>query len=255
MHGCGIPRRVKRLVLFSWCLLLVAACGSSLVAAPTPGDKGPQALPTLTTKVPPPVLAKVQATYMIELRKCAHTVIQKDKKAAGRYNIEFQVDAQGKTTALGIEGSSSVLTKCLEAKVNTWTFEPITDAENQPVSKILAIPVSFSAPRKLDPKADARMIQVINKQYMSGIHACHKIALSTDPKAVGRVKLRYLVNVDGTVTIANAMGIPNADLMACIRGKVLTWRLPPPRGADGKPTTKSVGITIVLKADGSTSKP
>jgi len=233
------------------CVLVMTACGSS--GTDTPGAAQPSApppLPVLTKQTPPPILQKIQRVYMRDLRKCAHAVIVKDKRAAGVYTIEFQVAKDGSTTALGISGRSRPVRDCVERLVNGWKFEPIADGSHAGTFDVRA---KFAAPRKADAGADARMIKVINETYMAGVHACHREALRTDPKAVGRVHLRFVVNVDGGITIANVMGIANAQLLSCIRSKVLTWKLPPPLDASGQPTTKSAGITILLR--GQAKKP
>lgn len=240
-----------RVLLVISCLF-AAACGSGSADSVTPAEaSGPPPLPVLTKQTPPPILRKIETAYMKAMRACAHAVIVKDKRAAGVYTIEFQVAKDGKTTALGISGRNRDVRNCVERNVNTWTFSPIADGSH---AGTFNVRTKFSAPKSADHKADARMIKVINEKYMVGVHECHREAMRTDPKAVGRVQLRFVVNVDGGITIANVMGIPNAQLLACIRGKVLTWKLPAPLDADGKPTTKSAGITILLR-DKQKSKP
>lgn len=233
-------------------LLLLLACGSAEKPVKAESGETPP-LPPITTVTPKPVLKKIDAQYMMPLRMCADAAIKKDAKAAGVYKIEFELAANGSVTVLGIAGSSKELRACMEKHVNAWTFAPLRDKHNKPMAKTLSVPVSFKPHDRRSAlvalTADKRMIAVINKKYMAGIHECHKTALKSDPNAVGKVKLNYTVNVDGTITIANVMGISNAALLACIRVKVLTWRLPPPVDAAGKPTTKSVAITIVLAAN------
>lgn len=226
-------------------LAFQAACGSSQQSSETP-SKETLPLPPISRATPPPVLAKIAKAYMPDLRKCAHAVMKKDASAAGVYRVEFELHTTGKVTALDINGSSKELRGCMESHVNKWTFAPVRDENNKLVDRTLSVPMSFKPPANT-VKADVEMIKVINARYMAGIHDCHKTALKTDPKAAGRVKLRYTVNVDGSITMATALGIPNAGLLSCIRRKMLTWRLPAPKGADGKPTTKTAGITVLLQ--------
>lgn len=223
----------------------VLACGSPQSQSAKPDE--PLPLPPTTTRVPKNVLAKISAQYMAELRKCTDPVMKKTPAAAGEYRMELELHADGKVTALGITGSDKALRDCIESHVKTWTFAPPRDKKNNPVASTITIPLQFTAPKKKSSaREDAILIGMINQKYMAGIHACHNLAIKSDPKAMGKVKLHFTINVDGTITMANVMGMPQAELLACIRRKVLTWQLPAPLDATGKPTTKSINLTIKL---------
>lgn len=97
----------------------------------------------------------------------------------------------------------------------------------------------------LDP---ASVIKRIRSKYMAGMKRCHQRILKIDPKASGKVKIRFKVGPTGRVTKAKVKGFdPTFD--ACIKGQASKWRFSAPKD-DGKPTSADFEISPIFKPGG-----
>lgn len=94
----------------------------------------------------------------------------------------------------------------------------------------------------LDPNAVAKRIR---GKYLAGIKRCHQRALKIDPRAQGKVTIRFTVGPTGRVTKASVKGFsPTVD--ACIKGQASKWRFSAPKD-EGKPTSADFSIPLLLK--------
>ncbi len=94
----------------------------------------------------------------------------------------------------------------------------------------------------LDPNA---VVKRIRGKYLAGIKRCHQRVLKVDPKAQGKVTIRFTVGPTGRVTKANVKGFdPTVD--ACIKGQAAKWRFSAPKD-DGKPTSADFEVPLLLK--------
>src|SRR5690606_21151133 len=94
----------------------------------------------------------------------------------------------------------------------------------------------------LDP---SEVIKRIRGKYLAGIKQCHQRVLKVDPKAEGRVTIRFTVGPTGRVTKADVKGFdPTVD--ACIKGQAAKWRFSAPKD-DGKPTSADFEVPLLLK--------
>ncbi len=99
------------------------------------------------------------------------------------------------------------------------------------------------------------VMQTIRRRYVNGLRACHKRALTKNPKAGGKVRLRFTVVESGRVTKARAKGF-DAEVEACITKRMTGWRFRPKPTEDGKPTTAQFTLSLQLRsADGPANKP
>ncbi|MBL4637464.1 MAG: energy transducer TonB [Kofleriaceae bacterium] len=94
----------------------------------------------------------------------------------------------------------------------------------------------------LDPNAVAKRIR---GKYLSGIKRCHQRALKIDPRAQGKVTIRFTVGPTGRVTRATVKGF-SATVDACIKGQASKWRFSAPKD-EGKPTSADFSIPLLLK--------
>lgn len=95
----------------------------------------------------------------------------------------------------------------------------------------------------LDPNQVARRIR---SRYLRGIKLCHERVLKVNPKAGGRVQLRFTVGPTGRVTRSSAKGFdPTVD--ACIEGQMRRWRFGTPKSEEGQPSSADFSIPLVLK--------
>ncbi len=94
----------------------------------------------------------------------------------------------------------------------------------------------------LDPNA---VVKRIRGKYLAGIKRCHQRVLKVDPKAQGKVTIRFTVGPTGRVTKASVKGFdPTVD--ACIRGQASKWRFSAPKD-EGKPTSADFEVPLLLK--------
>lgn len=94
----------------------------------------------------------------------------------------------------------------------------------------------------LDPNA---VVKRIRGKYLAGIKRCHQRVLKVDPKAQGKVTIRFTVGPTGRVTKASVKGFdPTVD--ACIKGQAAKWRFSAPKD-DGKPTSADFEVPLLLK--------
>ncbi len=94
----------------------------------------------------------------------------------------------------------------------------------------------------LDPNA---VVKRIRGKYLAGIKRCHSKVLKIDPKAQGKVTIRFTVGPTGKVTKAKVKGFdPTVD--SCIRSLASKWRFSAPKD-EGKPTSASFEVPLLLK--------
>jgi outer membrane biosynthesis protein TonB len=94
----------------------------------------------------------------------------------------------------------------------------------------------------LDP---SQVVKRIRGKYLAGIKRCHQRVLKVDPKAEGKVTIRFTVGPTGRVTKATVKGFdPTVD--ACIKGQAAKWRFSAPKD-DGKPTSADFEVPLLLK--------
>ncbi len=94
----------------------------------------------------------------------------------------------------------------------------------------------------LDPNS---VVKRIRGKYLAGIKRCHQRVLKIDPKAQGKVTIRFTVGPTGRVTKAKVKGFdPTVD--ACIKGQAAKWRFSAPKD-DGKPTSADFEVPLLLK--------
>ena len=97
----------------------------------------------------------------------------------------------------------------------------------------------------LDPNS---VVKRIRGKYLAGIKQCHQRVLKVDPKAQGKVTIRFTVGPTGRVTKASVKGFdPTVD--ACIRGQAANWRFSAPKD-EGKPTSADFEVPLLLKPGG-----
>ena len=94
----------------------------------------------------------------------------------------------------------------------------------------------------LDPNA---VVKRIRGKYLAGIKRCHSKVLKVDPKAQGKVTIRFTVGPTGRVTKASVKGFdPTVD--SCIKSLASKWRFSAPKD-EGKPTSASFEVPLLLK--------
>ncbi|MCP4446400.1 MAG: AgmX/PglI C-terminal domain-containing protein [Myxococcales bacterium] len=94
----------------------------------------------------------------------------------------------------------------------------------------------------LDPNA---VVKRIRGKYLAGIKRCHQRVLKLDPRAQGKVTIRFTVGPTGRVTKANVKGFdPTVD--ACIKESASKWRFSAPKD-EGKPTSADFEVPLLLK--------
>ncbi len=120
---------------------------------------------------------------------------------------------------------------------------PKEEEKVKPKAKVgKAVDLSLS---DLDPNAVAKRIR---GKYLAGIKRCHQRALKIDPRAQGKVTIRFTVGPTGRVTKASVKGFdPTVD--ACIKGQAAKWRFSAPKD-EGKPTSADFSIPLLLKPGG-----
>jgi outer membrane biosynthesis protein TonB len=99
----------------------------------------------------------------------------------------------------------------------------------------------------LDPNKVARKI---SKRYLAGIKRCHEQILKRDPKAGGRVDLKFTVGVNGRVTRKRVTSSKLPEITDCISKQMGRWSFGAPKDDDGNPTSAEFRIPVVLKPGG-----
>jgi outer membrane biosynthesis protein TonB len=95
----------------------------------------------------------------------------------------------------------------------------------------------------LDPEEVARRIR---SRYLDGIKRCHGRALKRNPEAQGRVNIAFTVGPSGRVTDSSVDGFdPEVD--SCIQALTRGWLFGIPKDDNGKPSSASFRIPLVLK--------
>ncbi len=97
----------------------------------------------------------------------------------------------------------------------------------------------------LDPNA---VVKRIRGKYLAGIKRCHQRVLKIDPRAQGKVTIRFTVGPTGRVTKASVRGF-DPTVNACIKGQASKWRFSAPKD-DGKPTSADFEVPLLLKPGG-----
>ena len=79
---------------------------------------------------------------------------------------------------------------------------------------------------------DKEAVRRIIRRHMSEITSCYERALQQDPNVSGKVAMRFVIGPTGEVTETGATEntTSNADLEACMNGRIRTWMFPAPNG-------------------------
>ena len=93
------------------------------------------------------------------------------------------------------------------------------------------------------------VLALINARYLDGLKRCHAALLAVDPRAGGKVTLRFSVEPDGSVSSPEADGF-DASVDRCITGRVARWTFPAPRDPDsGAPVAARFQLTLALQPE------
>jgi TonB family protein len=80
---------------------------------------------------------------------------------------------------------------------------------------------------------DRQLVYEVVHRFRAQIRYCHEsIQLNSSPNLHGRIAVKFVISPKGSVAtsmIAQST-IPNAQLEACIAGRVRTWKFPKPKG-------------------------
>jgi hypothetical protein len=98
----------------------------------------------------------------------------------------------------------------------------------------------------LDPDDVVRRIRA---QYLAGIRRCHERVLKTDPKAGGRVNLRFTIGPVGRITRSDVKGF-DGTVDNCIKGLMGGWRFAIPKQKGGQATSAEFMIPLILQPGG-----
>lgn len=149
-----------------------------------------------------------------------------DRRARGPNSGEIGFE-KGKGKIEGAKGSGHATPKQEEKIKSRASFNGVDD-------------LSLTT---LDPNQVARRIR---SRYLRGIKLCHERVLKVNPRAGGRVQLRFTVGPTGRVTRATAKGFdPTVD--SCIEGQMKRWRFGTPKAENGRPSSADFSIPLVLK--------
>ncbi len=98
------------------------------------------------------------------------------------------------------------------------------------------------SPSSLDPKT---VVKQIRENYLRSIKHCHQQVLKIDPKAQGKVTVRFTVGFTGRVTKVSVNGF-DTTVDECIKTLATQWSFPVPRD-EGQPTSAEFEVPFLLK--------
>ena len=88
-------------------------------------------------------------------------------------------------------------------------------------------------------------VEAVIKQNLAQIRNCYNRGLRMNPTLSGKVKASFKISAAGTVAISRIgdSSLASSDVEECIRGRILSWNFPQPRGG----TTVDVSYPFILR--------
>lgn len=102
------------------------------------------------------------------------------------------------------------------------------------VNVIVAPPTDPVSGEGLPPET----VMMVIRRHLNEIRHCYEQVLQRQPKAGGRIKMHFVIGVEGRVTSANVADASFKDpvMQSCVRGKIMHWAdFPRPNG--GQPVS------------------
>ncbi len=99
-----------------------------------------------------------------------------------------------------------------------------------PLFVVLSTPLTFAA-GKGDGLTTKEIVTVI-QQHNDDARACYQAVLDKDKNAEGKVKIRFLISLKGTVDASEVEQntFKDKSIASCLRTKMKAWAFPKPRG-------------------------
>jgi serine/threonine-protein kinase len=206
----------------------------------------PASLPTMPPTGPDPAhVAAIQETVQAgqgQLARCYEAELRKNPRLEGRVEVAWTVQygtVKESRIVTNTTGSQS-LGDCISSKVQKWQFptwvsgpvewpftfrRPSTSAPaNSPT------PEQMGATQTLtDSQAIVDMVKSTLSAQTPLLRSCYDTALRKTPELSGKWTLGFVVEKDGSVSGANAVGqnMANADFESCLARSMSAWRYQP----------------------------
>ena len=132
--------------------------------------------------------------------------------------------------SLGISGSASAVSQFEGAKL---VKENEVGQSFKGSREAVAVNVRATDPVVSGGLGQDEIIEVINKN-INQIRHCYQRLLQKDPSAVGRVKVRFVIGLNGRVKSADVEGstFSDSEIGTCLTGVIKRWQFPLPRGSE-----------------------
>lgn len=178
-----------------------------------------------------------------ELLACYDQELAEDREPTARVILSWTLRANGSISTpraefpdARLDDAGFAFLACLKERISGWTFRK-PGAGSVPVEVGLA----FAAPGGARLAPSTPLVGSIGKdalrkvldEHSAEITACYQRELAQDRSLEGKVKLKWTVQVDGTVTDVKVddLGttLPNRNAIQCMASRVGGWRFPPPK--------------------------
>ncbi len=104
------------------------------------GTKGLDSDVSLT---PDQVTSRIQSVYMAALQKCYKDELKTDPSLRAKASLEFEVNEKGRVTSPKSSSESSSLDKCIESRMQSWTFNIPKDGDGEATTAAFKISLQF----------------------------------------------------------------------------------------------------------------
>jgi hypothetical protein len=139
-------------------------------------------------------------------------------------NVTMTIEASGLVSRVDASAETN-LAACLKARLVAVRFEA---ADVKQTVKITLKP----EPKGFLGLLDKEIIRRVVREHASQIRYCYERELTRTPGIGGKIKMKWVIAADGTVTQAvvesDAMG--NVGVTTCLIDKIRTWTFPKPKG-------------------------
>jgi TonB family protein len=202
---------------------------------PAPAETGE---PNRAGRLPPADIQNVVRAHFGDFRDCYHAGLKRNPDLEGKVTVRFVIDTDGKVasaTGSGEIGDEEVVSCVVDAA------EKLTFPRPEGGTVTVSYPIVFTQDAEAEPGTPAApkptgrlapaQIQKVMRANFSSFRKCYEKGLADDPKLAGRVTVRFVIDLDGTVSSASgASDFADHEIDTCVVGVVKKLVFPKPEG-------------------------
>jgi len=177
----------------------------------------------------------VNSRFAPEIRTCWLRGSRGQRDPVTNGVLRLVVDGQRRVTdASVVEPFATAADACMLERSRTWSFPPGTRAGDY--SLILAVDAVSHDVQVGFEAYDAHWVnEAIRRRYTDGLLRCYDRQRETEPNAVIKVDVGFIIATDGTVRTTTVAGLKGA-MAECMQREIAHWRFPAPRDPHRAPT-------------------